>query len=219
MPEYLSDRPGATRLPELAAPVEIDGRLLGVLEVLGRGGGVVFDDIAVSIFKSLAAQMAVAILEGQLYEAERRRSEQLAAIAQASRAVTSTLELDDLLDEVLDLVDERFGYERAQIFLLYDDQLVLQASTGGGTAGWETEAKSLPLDGPGLIALVGRTRQPVLVNDVASHPDYLPGPGLDAARTHAEMAAPLVMGPRLLGVFDVQSPQPGAFTEEDKQTL
>ncbi|MGH2524102.1 MAG: GAF domain-containing protein, partial [Anaerolineales bacterium] len=208
--------PGPSERSELAVPVEIDERVLGVLEVHSRDGSA-FDEVVISIFKSLAAQMAIAILEGQTYEAERRRSEQLAALAQASRAVTSTLELDDLLDEVVDLMDERFGYERAHIFLLHDGHLAFRAGRGKGAQRWGTEDLALPLDGPGLIALVGRTRQPILAEDVTRHPDYLPSPGKDDTRS--EMAAPMVMGASLLGVLDVQSERPGAFTETDKQTL
>src|SRR5262249_42543481 len=83
--------------------------------------------------------------------------------------------------------------------------------------GQAIEGLSYVLDGPGLIAKVGRTRQQVLADDVAQHPEYRPGPGL--ASTRSEMAAPMVMGERLIGVIDVQSDRTCAFGPEDARTL
>ncbi len=202
--------------PEVSLPVEIDNRVLGVLNVQGRAGSTL-DANTVPIFKSLAAQMAIAILEGQLYEAERLRSEHLAALAQASRAVVSTLELDDLLDEVLDLVEEQFGYHRVHILFLQNDRLVFRAGVGDGAERWAVEGASFPVNGPGLIALAGRTRQPVRVGDVERDPNYLFHPALPDTRS--EMSVPMVAGQHLLGVFDVQSERLAAFTEQDVQTL
>ena len=202
--------------PELSVPVEIDNQVLGVLNVQGRAGSAL-DANTVPIFKSLAAQMAIAILEGQMYEAERLRSEHLSALAQASRAVVSTLELDDLLDEVLDLVEEQFGYHQAHILFLQNDQLVFRAGVGEGAERWAVEEASFSLAGPGLVALTGRTQRPVRADDVGAHPDYLFHPALP--ETRSEMVVPMVMGQRLLGVFDVQSEQLAAFTDQDLQTL
>jgi sigma-B regulation protein RsbU (phosphoserine phosphatase) len=202
--------------PQLAVPVEIDERVLGVLLINGQPS-TVFDDNDQTVFKALAAQVAIAILEAQVYAAEQRRGDQLAALAKAARSVASSLELDDLLDEVLDVFDEHFGYKSVRVFLLNENRLVFQAGIGQGTIGQSIEGLSYPLEGPGLIARVGRTRQALLADDVRQQPDYVPGPGL--AATRAEMAAPMKMGSRLMGVLDVQSERPGAFGPEDARIL
>jgi GAF domain-containing protein len=218
LPEFGSDVVAHLYGPpaRLVVPVEIDNRVLGVLDIhsaLSAG----LDESALSVFKSLAAQIALAILEAQVYEVEQRRAEHLDALAQASRVVASTLELEDLLEEVLDLIDEKFGYKSARIFLLNADQLVYAAGTGSATFKHDHQTLAYALEGPGLIAQVGRTRQLLVVADVTQHPDYVPSPGLSATR--AEMIAPMVMGPQLIGVFDVQAEAAGAFTDEDTRTL
>lgn len=228
LPEYLraAAGPPAEAQPEnpleraeLAVPVVIDERVLGVLAVqrARSHGQAAFDENVVALFQSLATQMAFAILEAQTYAAEQRRAEQLAAIAQVSRVATSSLELDDLLDEVLDLLSDRFDYTRVHIFLLQDSHLVFQTGAGEGAERWSVEGLALPLDGPGLVPLAGRSRKPILAPDVTAHPDYLLSPDLSDTRT--EMAAPMAMGERLVGVLDVQSERGGAFTEEDLPTL
>ncbi len=201
--------------PELSIPVEIDNRVLGALNVQARTGRA-FDANAVPIFKSLAAQMAIAILEGELYEAERRRSEQLLALAQTSRVVASTLELDDLLDDILELVDEHFGYPRVHILLAQNGHLVFRAGLGDAAERWDVEGAAFPLNGPGLVARAGRTLQPINAADVSLEPDYLFTPLL--ADTRSEMSVPMMMADRLLGVFDAQSDKLAAFTEQDFQT-
>jgi len=203
------------QLNEIAVPLRIEDQVLGVLNVQSQKA--VFDEAVQSLFESLAAQIAFATLEAQVYAAEQRRAEQLAALAQASRSVVSTLELDDVLEDVLDLVEERFGYTRARVFLLQEGRLVFRAGSEAWQARYGHQPLAYDLDGEGLIASVARTQKPALVRDVLEHAGYFPGPGLGDTRT--EMAAPLVMAGHLLGVFDVQSEQPGAFTADDLQTL
>ena len=76
------------------------------------------------------------------------------------------------------------------------------------------EGWSLPLDEPSsIVCQSARERQPVVVGDVRSDPLYLQNPSLPY--TLSELAIPLLVGSRLLGVFDVQSNVLNRFSEED----
>ncbi len=207
--------PSPEGLSQLAVPVVIEEKVMGVLNVRCRT--IAFDQNTVDLFESLAAQMAFAILESQIYAAEQRRADQLATIAQVSRTIVSALELEELFDEVLDRVEDSFGYKRAHIFLLQDDRLIFRAGIGRGAARWLVRGQSYDLKGPGIIPLVGRARQALVVGDITAHPQYLPGVGLDD--TLSQMAAPLLMGESLLGVFDVQSDKVDHFSDDDLQIL
>jgi GAF domain-containing protein len=63
------------------------------------------------------------------------------------------------------------------------------------------------------VARAARTRQAVIVNDVRSDPGWLPNPQLPD--TASEMAVPMIVGDQILGVLDVQSERPIAFSDED----
>lgn len=215
LPEDEGQGAAAGRLSEIAVPLQIEDRVLGVLDVQSERA--VFDEAVLSLFESLAAQIAFATLESEVYTNEQRRAEQLAALARTSRSVVSRLELDDVLEDVLELVEERFGYHRARIFLLRDGQLVLWAGTEAAEARQGRQAVVVGLDSPGLVASVARSQQPLWVPDVSLHPGYQPEPGL--ADVQSEMAAPLVMAGNLLGVFDVHSAEAGAFQADDLPTL
>ena len=64
-----------------------------------------------------------------------------------------------------------------------------------------------------LVARAARERLAVIVNDVRSEPDFLPNPLLP--ETRAEMAVPMIVGDKVLGVMDVQADAVDHFTQED----
>ncbi len=199
---------------EVAVPLVVERRVLGVLDVQSdQIGAFTQDDVVV--LETLASQIALAIQEAQSYEAERRQQERLNALAEASRAVVSILNIDDLLDEVVDLVTDYFGYDRSHIFLREDHHLVFRAGSGTHSGRWSIEGLAYDLDGPGLIARAARTGQPVICPNVEEEPNYVPGPGLEDTRS--EMVIPIQMGRQVLGVLDIQSTKPVAFSSQDAE--
>ena len=63
------------------------------------------------------------------------------------------------------------------------------------------------------MARAARSRQGVIVNDVRADEDFMPNELLPDTR--AEMAVPLMVGERVLGVLDIQSDEVNRFTDED----
>src|SRR5258708_40041532 len=125
--------------------------------------------------------------------------------------------MGEMWDEVLDRVEDSFGYKRAHIFLNQDGRLLFRAGIGKGAARWLARGLAYELDGPGLIPLAGRTHRVALASDTAVHPAFVANPGLDDTRS--QLAVPMQMGENLLGVLDVQSERPGQFTQDDVQVL
>ena len=78
------------------------------------------------------------------------------------------------------------------------------------------KAKGLPIPlnrKQPLVARAARERKGVTVNDVTQDPNFLPNPLLPDTRS--ELAVPMIVGEKVIGVFDVQSEQIGRFTESD----
>src|SRR5574341_309336 len=107
-------------LPETASevtlPLVVEGRVLGVLDVQSDQHDA-FGDTDVFLLETLATQIALAIKQAQTYDLERRLSQRLEALIQVSQAVVSVLDLDELLDRVVDLIADTFGFKRVHIFL------------------------------------------------------------------------------------------------------
>jgi len=165
-------------------------------------------------FNSMTSQ-----LQDTLNNLEHRievRTKDLATVAEVSTATGTILEVDKLLQAVVDLSKERFELYHAHIYLLDDAGENLVLTSGAGEPGRQMVAqkRSIPLDSEqSIVARAARERKGVIVNDVTQSPDFLPNPLLPDTR--AEMAVPMIVSGKVIGVFDVQSELVGRFTDAD----
>jgi len=197
---------------ELCIPLVVDDRVLGILDIQSEIPNTFRDD-DVSAFESLAGQLGMAILESRAYEKAQRQAERINAMADASRAVVSILDINDLLDEVVDLIADYFGYDRVHLFLRSGNRLIFRSGSGVHSAKWAVERLSYDLSDRGFIPWAAQSGQPCISGDVLKDERYIVGPGLDDSRS--EMTVPISMGQRVLGVFDIQSVEANAFSAED----
>jgi PAS domain S-box-containing protein len=152
----------------------------------------------------------------QVEEAIAKQAAELATVAEVSTTTATTLEPERLVQSVVDVTKERFGLYHAHIYLLDAEGDNLTLTAGAGEVGHKMVAQGwqIPLDREqSLVARAARTRQGVIINDVRAEPDFMPNELLP--ETRAEMAVPVIAGDKVLGVFDVQSDQPGSFSQED----
>ncbi len=202
---------------EVALPLKIENRVLGVLDVQSDQPDD-FHETDMLVLRALADNIAVAVEDARLYSNLRRRADQLAAVAEVSRAVTSILDLDTLLNEVVTLIHRRFGYPFVHLFIINPGgrQISYRAGSGRRARAFRARGLTYSLDDPqGIIPWVARNGQTVLANDVSREPRYRPSE-LPPAKTRAELAVPLIFGGNVLGVLDVQSDRRDAFSDDDR---
>ncbi|NOT04506.1 MAG: HAMP domain-containing protein [Anaerolineales bacterium] len=152
----------------------------------------------------------------QAFEEVRRRATELATVAEVGTATATILESEKLLQEVVNLSKERFNLYHSHIYLLDESGENLVLASGAGEAGRQMMAKglSIPLNREqSLVARAARERKGVTVNDVTQAADFLPNALLP--NTRSELAVPMIVGGKVIGVFDVQSDQVGRFTDSD----
>jgi GAF domain-containing protein/HAMP domain-containing protein len=170
--------------------------------------------ILATTFNSMTVQLQNLI--GALEQRVAERTRALSTVADVGTTATTILETDKLLQEVVDLSKERFGFYHSHIYLLKDEGDTLVLASGAGDVGRQmvTEGHSIPLDRErSLVARAARQRKGVTVNDITAAPDFLPNPLLP--NTRSELAVPMIVGEQVIGVFDVQSDEVGRFTEAD----
>ena len=146
------------------------------------------------------------------------RALELQTVAKVSAAASSILERDELLQSVVDLTKVSFNLYQAHIYLLDDVTETLRLTVGAGEIGraMVAEKRSIPLNREqSLVAQAARTLTAVVENNVTSNPLFLSHRLLPD--TNSEMALPLVVAGRVLGVLDVQSERCDAFSAEDVQ--
>lgn len=201
---------------EIALPLRVEDRVLGVLDVQSDRFDA-FGSEDVFLLETLAAQIALAIEQAETYDAEHSLAQQLEALAQVSQAIVSVLDLDDLLDRLVELISEAFGFGRVHIFVRIGDALTFRAGTGPHSVRWLIDELTYELNDRGLIPRAARTSEPLLVSDVQQSADYVPGEGVEDTRS--EMAIPIQMAGRVMGVLDIQSEEADAFSRDDLVTM
>ncbi|MBN2304580.1 MAG: GAF domain-containing protein [Anaerolineae bacterium] len=175
-----------------------------------------FTEQEVQPFTALAGQMAVALDGLRLLEQTAKRASEMETVAQVSAEASSQLDVERLLWDVADLTKQRFNLYHAHIYLLDETETHLVLAAGAGDVGRQMahEGRSIPLDHEtSVVARAARTRAGVVENNLPEQPDFLANPLLPD--TKSEMAIPMIVGNRLIGVLDVQSQYIGRFTDED----
>jgi signal transduction histidine kinase len=148
-----------------------------------------------------------------------QRAAQLEISALVARSVTSILDKEALLDGVVTLIRERFGYYFVGVWLDAADDTLMTLEAGSGEHGRAMRMRrvTIPINGPGIIPGVYRSGQARLVNRIDNAPDYHSHP--EFRDTRSELGLPLQIATQVFGVLDIQSDLADAFTHDDLMVL
>ena len=184
-----------------------------------------FSRMELLMLDNFVHQAAMAIYHSRRMAAKNRDLEQREAeLDQLNRAgmlISSRLKLEETLESILQLALDLTGAHYG-IFRLVDrsgENLITRAYAGTDMTRPKTEV--LPLNGNSVMGFVARSRQPILIADLQADPwskIYYPlDPGLNM---RSELAVPLINSSgRLEGVLNLESPEVGAFTENQSHIL
>ena len=158
-------------------------------------------------------------LQGTLESEVAKRTDQLKATIEVSGVASTILDPDELITKVVNLISDRFGYYYSAIFLIDESGqwAVLKDATGSAGQTLKSRGHRLPLGGKSMVGTAIATRQARIALDVGAEPVRFENPLLPDTRS--EIALPLTITGRIIGVLDVQSIQEAAFTEQDIDTL
>lgn len=203
----------------LAAPLLIGGRLAGVVYVDSQDTRAAFTDEDVVLLQAIANHVAIAIETARVAQlevhvaaerAQRRLTETLASV---SIAITSTLDLDEVLNLVLENLALVVPYDSASV-LLREAEYFRVVGVRGLSDAVAVRRLILP-SGDALLAEVQATRRPVTVADARSDPRYLGYGGTDYTRSW--MGVPLLAGEDVIGVLALDSRLPAAYGDAEAQ--
>ena len=167
-------------------------------------------------------EMARRELEKMNVELESRvahRTRDLQIASDVSRQITTVLDIDQLLREVVRATTARFELYGTFVYRLSQDNTQLVMTAGMGAAEYTPQdVPSIAITAtPSLISLAARSHEAVTVDDVTTSPLYLPIRSLP--ETRSEIAIPMMLGDRLIGVFDLQSRQARRFGKDELRVL
>jgi sigma-B regulation protein RsbU (phosphoserine phosphatase) len=135
-------------------------------------------------------------------------------LLEVADVVNTTLDLDTTLRRVAELVRKVIDYEIFGILLLNEKTQELRFRFQVGYAREIAERMRIKV-GEGVTGIAAQRREAILVDDVTKDPRYISA----AHNVRSELAVPLIIKNRLIGVIDIESPQANHFTEEHKRLL
>jgi sigma-B regulation protein RsbU (phosphoserine phosphatase) len=135
-------------------------------------------------------------------------------LLEVADVVNTTLDLDTTLRRVAELVRKVIDYEIFGILLLNEKTQELYFRFQVGYSPEVAERMRIKV-GEGVTGIAAQRREAILVDDVAKDQRYISA----VPNVRSELAVPLIIKNRLIGVIDIESPQPNHFTEEHKRLL
>jgi len=188
-------------------------------KTLGLGLGA--DDYITKPFdpRELLARIDAVMRIRRSEQALRRRNRELAALIEINRMVTSSLDLDEVLEATMRGIREILQVEAGSLVLLDEEtgRLVFR-KTLSPEQGWVTGRTIRP--GEGIVGYVVQSGEPKLVNNVERDPHFLAEVDEETGFTsRAILCVPLTIRNRVIGAIEVINKLDGAFTEQDLELL
>lgn len=201
---------GARSGSAAAVPMLNQDQLLGVLYVESTARNA-FDDGDVRMLRTLSAHVVTAINKARLHAETRDHLIIMTTLHRISQIITSSLELDHIFENVLQLLKATFGYTHISIYLLDENVLHLGAQIGYLS---ELALAEIPVN-EGIIGRSVQTKQLQFVRDVRKDPDYLAA----SSDIGSEICVPLLKKGAVLGVVNVEAAPGQPLTDRDAEVL
>ena len=215
--EITSD--GAPSVDWLGVPLRSEGVIRGVMAVQTYDTSVRLTENQMENLTIIGTQTAGALERLQARESLQRQNTYLAASAEIGNLVTSTLNINTIFTRTVNLISDRLGFYFTGIYAIDEDgfHAVLREGTGGAGEAMKLQKHRVAVGSQTIVGKASESGETYIANDISTEPLYQPNPLL--LDTQSEVAIPLKVGGRVLGVIDIQSTQPQIFAANDLSVL
>ena len=192
----------------LLVPLFRRGKAFAAIECLDPVGREHFVPEDLGRLEGEAEHIAIALDNALLSEESERRALEKEVLFEVTKALSAPLDLDEVIDAIFRSLRQVVDFDAAAIYLVHPQTLALERVADQGYPAGAEEAFGLRV-GVGLVGWVAKTGEAVIVPDVNKDTRYV------AARptTRSELAAPLLIEGRTIGVFNLESDRDDAFHE------
>ncbi|MFB0535514.1 MAG: GAF domain-containing protein [Anaerolineae bacterium] len=199
----------------LCLPLVIRKQLTGVIYVDNWIEKGTFTAQELDFLVAFADQAALAIENARLYENMTARMREAMALYKVSTRLMGTLNLDQLLEDILGELQRAFGYLNCALLLVDEDAEELCIKAARGYPSEIMAAGRIKIGHESIVGWVAANKAVLNVPDVTRDPRYIQW----VKETRSEMAVPMLVGDKVIGVLDAQSPEVNAFNEDDLRVL
>jgi sigma-B regulation protein RsbU (phosphoserine phosphatase) len=197
---------------ELSVPMIARKRLVGVIDIQSIRAGT-FRNQDRAMLSLIAGRVAAAIDNAQLYRRAERQYRTIRTLSRVSNEFASILDIDELLSKVASTIRGLINYDAFSILLVDSAQQVLRHRFSL-RFDERVNLDNIPL-GKGITGAATASREVVRIHDTTTDPRYIAShPGV-----RSEIAVPLIVQDRAIGVLNLESERIGYFTEDHARTL
>lgn len=201
------------RISIVGIPLITRERVIGIL-FLDSFVPRVFTQTEIDHLTLLCSQAATAIDNTLLYETVQRETKETALLYEVSQSLISTLDFDQLLNNILQHLQETFEFLNVSVLLVDEEKQSLYThSSITHSPGDETLRLRIGRDG--ITGHVAKTKAMYCCPDVREDTYYVAG----NEKTRSEACFPLLIGERLIGVLDVESSKVNGFSQDTLRLL
>jgi PAS domain S-box-containing protein len=200
----------------LAVPIIRDDRVSGILMLQTRYV-YIYNEDEINLLTIISRNISAAVRNADLYRNVKTQLDELKVIHEIGKAITSILNIDDLLPHICKEVSKVFNVTGCILRLIESNNLQIKASYGLK----DDIKKEMTLQiGEGIAGQVAQTGNPLLINDISAMPENLRVPGIDATSV---ICVPLSFGERIIGTLGLYDKKDEwgmtTFTEDDINSL
>jgi signal transduction histidine kinase len=202
----------------LSVPLVHKANTIGVLQILNKKNGAPFDQSDAQLMLAFGSQASVALENARLFtmtdQALAARVEELSTFQKIDYALNATLDYRQVIELTLDWAVQVTGAEVGSVLNLNEEQGGLFVVASQGYPPEYDAHRERPWSvNEGVVGRAVRNGVPEVVNDVLTDPDYVEL----VSQTRAELVVPLRVGDKVIGAINLESPNPGGFSDDDVQ--
>ncbi len=197
---------------EAATPLKVGERILGVLDVQSIHP-YAFNEDNLRTLQILTDQLAIAVVNSELFAETQEHLSQDRLLHHITTTAASGTTLEEALESAVEGLQVTLGGDRVSIMLMDRERKNLEIKAAVGYS--EAVTHMIIPVGSGITGWTAAHRRPLRIDDVTADSRYIQA----SSNTRSELAIPLIYRNDVLGVLNVESEQPGAYTENDEEML
>lgn len=218
--QITSDHPLAPLIPlvtrlgiqaSLAMPIAVEGRRIGGLAAISDSPRAWLAD-EVAMLQAIGQRLGTAAERLHFMQAEREQRELINALQEAAAIVSSTLEIDLVLDRILEQVERVVAGDAFNVMLIQDQRAQVVRWRGYDMTRQIYQLNSIP----NLLKMI-RTGKPIVIPDTVTDPDWARLPAREWLRSY--VGAPIRIGNMTVGFLNVNGMRMNQFNDNDAQRL
>ena len=203
----------------MGVPLNVGTETIGAVSLGSRDPAVLYTPDQVNLLQAIADLVAGAIVKARLLDESQKQAHQMATLNELARSLTSTLELDPLLNRIMESAVEILDCEAGSLLLVDEQTGESVFEVALGSVGTELEGQRLP-PGAGLVGKAVTTKQALIQNDVKRSEDWFNVDEQTGFSTKDLLVIPLVVKDHAIGVLEILNKKDRSpFNSKDLELL